>query len=57
MTSSHDSQQGVARDRRASPGYRHGYAEAELAFLIGRAIRDRGLALSFRRPRSLAAPA
>jgi ribosome-binding protein aMBF1 (putative translation factor) len=45
MTSSHDSYESFARDRRASDEYRHGYAEAERAFLIGRAVRDRRLAL------------
>jgi transcriptional regulator with XRE-family HTH domain len=47
MTSSHDSYsyEDLARHRRASAEYRHGYAEAERAFLIGRAVRDRRLAL------------
>ena len=45
MTSSHDSYEDLARPRRASAEYRSGYAEAERAFLIGRAIRDRRLAL------------
>ncbi len=43
MTSSHDSYESFARNRRGSAEYRHGYAEAEPAFLIGRAVRDRGL--------------
>ena len=34
-----------ARGRRESPGYREGYAEAQRAFLIGQAVRERRLAL------------
>ncbi len=45
MTSHHDSYEDLVRHRRASTGYRQGYAEAERAFLIGRAVRDRRLAL------------
>jgi len=45
MTASHDSYEDLARDRRAGAEYRLGYAEAERAFLIGRAVRDRRLAL------------
>lgn len=45
MTTSHDSYEDLARHRRASTGYRQGYAEAERAFLIGRAVRERRLAL------------
>lgn len=45
MTTSHDSYEDLARHRRASAEYRYGYAEAERAFLIGRAVRERRLAL------------
>ena len=45
MTTSHDSYDDLARHRRASAEYRHGYVEAERAFLIGRAVRERRLAL------------
>jgi len=45
MNSSHDSYEDLGRDRRASAEFRLGYAEAERAFLIGRAVRDRRLAL------------
>ena len=45
MTTSHDSYDDLARHRRTSTEYRHGYAEAQRAFLIGRAVRDRRLAL------------
>ncbi len=45
MTSHHDAYEDLVRHRRASTGYRQGYAEAERAFLIGRAVRDRRLAL------------
>ena len=45
MTASHDSYEDLARHRRASAEYRLGYAEAERAFLIGCAVRDRRLAL------------
>ncbi len=37
--------QELARDRRGSEDYREGYAEARRAFLIGRAVRERRLAL------------
>ncbi len=45
MTASHDSYEDFARPRRASAGYRDGYAEARRAFLIGHAVRERRLAL------------
>ena len=35
----------VARERRPSPEYREGYSEAERAFRIGLAVRERRLAL------------
>jgi DNA-binding XRE family transcriptional regulator len=35
----------IARQRRDRDGYRAGFAEAERAFLIGQAIRERRLAL------------
>lgn len=37
--------QGLAGERRSSSEYRDGYAEARRAFLIGRAVRERRLAL------------
>jgi len=43
MTSDHSSYDNLARGRRGSPDYREGYAEAQRAFLIGQAIRERGL--------------
>jgi ribosome-binding protein aMBF1 (putative translation factor) len=45
MTSAHSSYEELARSRRSSTGYREGYAEAQRAFLIGQAVRDRRLAL------------
>ena len=45
MIASHDSYEGLARARRGSDDYRQGYAEAQRAFLIGRAVRERRLAL------------
>jgi HTH-type transcriptional regulator / antitoxin HipB len=41
MSASHDSYEDHARARRGSDGYRQGYAEAQRAFLIGCAVRDR----------------
>ena len=45
MTASHSSYEELASARRASPGYREGHAEAQRAYLIGRAVRERRLAL------------
>jgi HTH-type transcriptional regulator/antitoxin HipB len=45
MTASHDSYEALARARRTSSEYREGYAEAERAFQIGRAVHARRLAL------------
>ena len=45
MTASHESYEGFARQLRASAGYRQGYAERHRALLIGRAVRERRLAL------------
>ena len=45
MTSDHSSYDDLARRRRDSPDYREGHAEAQRAFLIGQAIRERRLAL------------
>lgn len=45
MTDDHSSFEEIAQGRRESPGYRAGFAEAQRAFLIGRAIRERRLAL------------
>lgn len=45
MTASHDSSEDLARARRGSDGYRQGYAEAQRAFLIGQAVRERRQAL------------
>ncbi|MGN6679255.1 MAG: helix-turn-helix domain-containing protein, partial [Streptosporangiaceae bacterium] len=43
--SHHDSYEDVVRHRRDSDEYREGYAEAHRAYLIGRAVRERRLAL------------
>jgi ribosome-binding protein aMBF1 (putative translation factor) len=45
MTSSHTSYEDLAASRRDSNDYRQGHAEAERAYLLGKAIRDRRLAL------------
>ena len=45
MTADHSSYDGLARERRDSPEYREGHAEAQRAFLIGQAVRERRLAL------------
>ena len=45
MTAGHSSYDDLARDRRGSAEYREGYAEAQRAFLIGQAVRERRLAL------------
>jgi ribosome-binding protein aMBF1 (putative translation factor) len=45
MTAGHSSYDDLARDRRDSAEYREGYAEAQRAFLIGQAVRERRLAL------------
>lgn len=45
MTAEHCAYEALARDRRGSEKYREGYAEARRAFLIGRAVRERCLAL------------
>ena len=45
MTANHDSYEDLASARRGSDEYRQGYAEAQRAFLIGRAVRERRLAL------------
>lgn len=45
MTSSHTSYEEVASQRRSSDEYRQGHAEARRAYLIGKAVRDRRLAL------------
>ena len=45
MTAGHSSCDDLARDRRDSAEYREGYAEAQRAFLIGQAVRERRLAL------------
>lgn len=41
----HTSYEDIARGRRGSAEYREGYAEAERAFLIGQAVRERRLEL------------
>ena len=41
MTASHDSYEDLVRARRCSDEYRQGYAEAQRAFQIGRAVRER----------------
>ena len=45
MTDGHSSYGEVAQQRRGSEEYGAGYAEAQRAFLIGRAIRERRLDL------------
>jgi ribosome-binding protein aMBF1 (putative translation factor) len=45
MTASHSSYEELASARRGSPEYRAGHAEAQRAYLIGRAVRERRLAL------------
>jgi ribosome-binding protein aMBF1 (putative translation factor) len=45
MNGDHSSYEEVARQRRGSGEYQAGYAEAQRAFLIGQAIRERRLAL------------
>ena len=45
MTKDHSSYEEIARRRRDSAEYRESYAEAQRAFLIGRAVRERRLAL------------
>jgi ribosome-binding protein aMBF1 (putative translation factor) len=45
MTSGHTAYEDLASQRRDSDGYRQGHAEAQRAYLIGKAIRDRRLAL------------
>src|SRR5450432_3946947 len=45
MTAGHAAYEDLARERRGSPEYREGYAEARRAHLIGQAVRDRRLAL------------
>ena len=47
MTADHSSYGELARERRDRPDFREGYAEAQRAYLIGQAIRDRRLALGF----------
>jgi ribosome-binding protein aMBF1 (putative translation factor) len=41
----HASYEDIARGRRSTAEYREGYSEAERAFLIGLAVRERRLAL------------
>jgi len=45
MTASHESYEDIAHNRRAGAAYRQAYAEAQRAFLIGQAVRERRLAL------------
>src|SRR5260370_41953423 len=45
MTSDHTAYEDLASARRGSDQYRQGRAEAERAYLLGRAVRDRRLAL------------
>jgi ribosome-binding protein aMBF1 (putative translation factor) len=47
MTSSHTSYEELASQRRDSDEYRQGRAEAERAYLLGKAVRDRRLELGF----------
>jgi hypothetical protein len=43
MTADHSSYEELASARRGTPDYREGYAEAQRAYLIGQAVRDRRL--------------
>jgi hypothetical protein len=43
MTADHSSYEELASARRDSPDYREGYAEAQRAYLIGQAVRERRL--------------
>jgi ribosome-binding protein aMBF1 (putative translation factor) len=45
MTADNTSYEELAAQRRDSADYREGYAEAQRAYLIGRAVRDRRLTL------------
>ena len=45
MTSGHTSYEDLARQRRDSDEYRQGHAAAQRAYLLGKAVRDRRLAL------------
>jgi ribosome-binding protein aMBF1 (putative translation factor) len=45
MTADHASYEELARGRRSGQEFREGYSEAERAFLIGQAVRERRLAL------------
>jgi ribosome-binding protein aMBF1 (putative translation factor) len=45
VNAEHSSYDDLAQERRGSAEYHEGYAEARRAFLIGRAVRDRRLAL------------
>jgi ribosome-binding protein aMBF1 (putative translation factor) len=45
MASSHTSYEDLARERRTTDDYREGRAETERAYLIGKAVRERRLAL------------
>lgn len=45
MDPTHNSYEKVAHHRRGSAVYREGYGEAQRAFLIGQAVRERRLAL------------
>ena len=57
MINDHSSYDDLARGRRESPGYREGYAEAQRAFLIGQAVRERRLALGLSQVELAARPA
>jgi ribosome-binding protein aMBF1 (putative translation factor) len=45
MTTPHSSYEDLAAQRRGSDDYRQGGAEAERAYLLGRAVRERRLAV------------
>lgn len=45
MDTTHDSYEEIARNRRDTDDYRQGYLEAQRAFMIGRAVRERRVAL------------
>lgn len=40
MSGEHSTYEEIAGERRGTPEYREGYAEARRAFLIGQAVRD-----------------
>ena len=45
MDTNHESYEEIARQRRDTDDYRQGYAEAQRAFVIGQAVRERRVSL------------